>query len=185
VSGVWGRIDEAAPRATGASDAFKVLRAAESWVKFGELVESHEKDLTESFVWNVRQGRDITAEAYLRAEMVRSRTYRAFQEFFEKYDILMLPAASVLPFPNSQGEVTEIDGRPCETIIDYLACTYLVSLVGFPAISLPALWTEQGIPFGVQLVARPDHEATLLHTARALEDSVDFRHRWPALPGER
>jgi amidase len=185
VSDVWGEIDEVAPRATGASAAFKVLRAAESWAKFGKLVETHETDLTESFVWNVRQGRNITAESYLSAEMVRSRTYRAFQRFFEKYDILMLPAASVLPFPNSQGEVTEIDGKPCETIIDYLACTYLVSLVGFPVISLPALWTAHGIPFGVQLVARPDHETTLLHAARALEAGFNFRHRWPTLPGER
>ncbi|WP_165968315.1 amidase family protein [Saccharopolyspora elongata] len=36
-----------------------------------------------------------------------------------------------------------------------LACTFLISLVGFPAISIPATWTDSGLPIGVQLVARP------------------------------
>lgn len=173
-----GPIENAAPDMTGASDAFKTLRAAASWHSFGQLVEMHSDLLAPSFVWNVRQGREILAADYLMAEEVRSRVYRAAVHFFEDYDILMVPAASVLPFPNDQEEVRRVDDQPCETIIDYLACTYLISLIGFPAIVLPALWTEEGLPFGVQLIARPYAEATLLTAARRLE-RAGFRHRWP------
>lgn len=179
-SATFGRIDEATPDLIGASAAFKTLRAAVSWRANSELVEKHEADLSDSFVWNVRRGSAITADEYLRAEEVRSNSYRNFVRFFENYDLLMLPAASVLPFPHEQGEVHEVDGEPCETIIDYLACTYLISFVGFPAIVLPAGLTDDGIPFGVQIVAQPYGEATLLAAAKMLEAS-GFQHRWPPI----
>jgi amidase len=178
----FGTITRAHPDATGASAAFKTLRAAASWVKFGAMVEAHEDTLTPSFVWNVRQGRLISAEAMLHAEIARSRTWRAFRTFFDDHDILILPAGSVLPFPNAQGEVTQVGGQPCETIIDYLACTYIISLIGFPALALPALWTDDGRPFGIQLIARPHHEATLLRAGRMLE-AAGFSHRWPPICG--
>lgn len=178
--GVIGPIHSAHPDCAGASEAFQTLRAAASWFKFGGLVERHEDALTPSFVWNVRRGRTISAEDLLRAEAVRSRVWRSFREFFESFDVLILPAASVLPFPNDQGEVTRVDGEECETIIDYLACTYIVSLVGFPALALPAIWTDDGEPFGIQLVARPHAEATLIKAGMMLE-AAGFRHRWPPL----
>lgn len=178
--GVFGEIKDATPDVEGASDAFKALRAAQSWMNFGGMVEDQADQLTESFVWNVRKGKAISAEEYLRAQATRSRTYRSFQEFFGYYDILMLPAASVMPFPNDQGEVTEIDGEPTGSIIDYLACTYLISLVGFPSIVLPAPEGISDLPFGIQLVARPHADEMLLNAARRLEAS-GFRHRFPPM----
>jgi amidase len=177
-SEVFGVLAPAEPDVHGASDAFQVLRAAQSWTKFKDLISEHRADLTESFVWNVEQGSHLSAEEYLHAEQVRTRTYRNFVEFFGKFDILIMPAASVLPFPIKQGEVTQIAGEPTETIIDYLACTYIISLVGFPSLVLPAPNMPLGLPFGVQLVAAPDHEGVLLSAGRALQEA-GFRHRRP------
>ncbi|MFI0469728.1 amidase family protein [Saccharopolyspora sp. 5N102] len=64
-------------------------------------------------------------------------------------------------------------------MIDYLACTFLISLVGFPAISIPATWTDSGLPVGVQLVARPGEDELLLDVAQRLGTSSGFHHRWP------
>lgn len=167
-----------APDVHGASAAFQVLRAAQSWTKYKDLISAHRDDLTESFVWNVERGSRLSADEFLEAEKTRTRIYRAFVEFFHKFDILILPAASVLPFPIEQVEVTEIAGVPTETIIDYLACTYIITLVGFPSIALPAADMSSGLPFGIQLVAAPDHEDLLLSAARALEKD-GFRYRRP------
>ena len=170
-------VRDAAPDVSGAADAFKTLRAAESWHKFGAMVDAHEDKLTPSFVWNVRRGRDIPARDCLAAEAVRTRTYRAFLDFFTDFDILLLPAASILPFPNTQPEVMVVGGRQMETIIDYLAPTFLVSLVGFPVVSFPILVTAGGLPFGIQMVARPHHEHLLIEAARRLE-AAGLGHRW-------
>lgn len=178
--GVFGEIEDQAPRVDGASGAFKTLRAAQSWMNFGGMVETQTDQLTESFVWNVKKGQKISAEEYLKAQAIRSLTYRSFQEFFERHDILMLPAASVMPFPNVQGEVTEIDGQPTESIIDYLACTYLISLVGLPSIVLPTPVGISDMPFGIQLVAKPHADEMLLDAAQALEES-GFQHRFPPM----
>lgn len=172
-----GPVRSAAPDVAGAADAFRTLRAAESWHKFGAMVDAHESQLTPSFVWNVRRGRDIPARDCLAAETVRTRVYRAFLDFFDEVDILLLPAASILPFPNTQPEVMVVGERQMETIIDYLAPTFLISLVGFPVVSFPMLVTADGLPFGVQMVARPHHERLLIEAARRLE-AAGLGHRW-------
>jgi amidase len=174
---VLGPMRDAAPDVSGATGAFKTLRAAESWHKFGAVVEAHEDKLTPSFVWNVRRGRDIPARDWLAAETVRTRVYRAFLDFFGDFDILLLPAASVLPFPNTQDEVTVVGGQAMETIIDYLAPTFIISLIGFPVLSFPMLVTDAGLPFGVQMVARPHCEHLLFEAARRLE-VAGLGHRW-------
>ena len=158
-----------APPLDGAIDAFKTLRAAESWARSGGLVEAHADALTPSFVWNVRQGREISAEAYLRAEMTRTRAWRAFMSFFSRHDMLVMPACAVLPFPNAREEVLEVGGRRLGSIIDYLACTFLISLVGLPALSIPAPRGSGALPFGLQLVVPPGREALLWLVAERLE----------------
>jgi amidase len=63
----------------------------------------------------------------------------------------------------------------------------LASLVGFPAISLPAGFFADGLPIGLELLARPFAEATLFRAAYDYEQTT--RHRRPPstvppLPGE-
>lgn len=174
-----GSVEWRHPDVSGGVAAFKMLRAAESWATFGELVNAQEQHLSPSFAWNVRQGEGISASEYLHAENSRTTLYRRFQAFFAQFDLLVLPATSVMPFANSQNDVWDIDGHACESIIDYLACTFLVSLVGFPTLCLPMPRQRGQLPVGIQLVAKPGNEHLLLQVARQLEAS-GFHHQWPA-----
>ncbi len=179
---VLGPTTEAAPDMRGAAEAFKTLRAAESWFRSGALVEQHEAELTPSFVWNVRQGRSISAETYLRAEATRTRIWRNCVRFFDDFDLLIMPSCAVLPFRNDAGEVLEVGGEKLGSIIDYLACTFLISLIGFPALSIPAPRTPGALPFGLQLVVPPGREAILIALAARLE-AAGFQHVWSPLGG--
>jgi amidase len=179
---VFRRLAPGAPDCSGGAEAFHVLRGARNWQTFGEHLRHGTHDLTESFVWNVRQGEAVTAAQLATAEAQRLALVRRFETFFETADVLMLPSAAVLPFANSQREVLRIDGQPTRTIIDYLRHTSIFSLAGFPAISLPAGLTPSGLPFGVQLVVPPWREALLLAAARALEAEAGFCHIWPPAP---
>jgi amidase len=176
VTAIAGPVTDASPDVTGGTEAFHTLRAVESWWRHGALVAQRPEDLPEAFVWNVGAGRGIPAEAMIAAEADRTRVWRHFVRFFEDHDLLLLPAASVLPFRNDAGEVTGIEGQPTETIIDYLACTYLVSLVGFPALSLPAPQPAGALPFGLQIVAPPGREGLLWAFAARLE-AAGFAYR--------
>ncbi|PTW59317.1 amidase [Breoghania corrubedonensis] len=178
VQAALGPASRGAPPMEGAAEAFKTMRAAESFYRSGAFVETHEARLSPSFVWNVRQGRGLTAADYLKADAVRTRVWRDFIRFFEDFDLLVMPTCAVLPFPNDQEEVLEVGGRKLMSIIDYLACTFLISLVGFPALSLPAPRAPGALPFGLQLIVPPGREAVLFALARRLEQT-GFRHAAP------
>lgn len=171
-------IEQATPDMSGAPAAFATLRAALVRAQFGPLVAAHRERLTPPLVWNVERGAGITADAMFAAETRRSRSYADFAAFFELYDFLIIPAAALAPYSNQLENVREIDGVSLATPIDYLAITFLISLVGLPSLVIPAGKIE-GLPFGVQIVAPPFAEAKLLAFGRALEIDVGFRHKFP------
>jgi amidase len=172
-----GPLRHAAPDVAGAFDAFKTLRAAESWFRSGALVTDHADALSPSFVWNVQQGHTLTAQDYLQADALRSRIWRQATRFFNDHDVLVMPSCAVMPFASNQDEVTTVGGRCMPSIIDYLACTAIVSLLAFPAMSVPAPRSPGELPFGVQLVVAPGQEALLMKVASQLE-AAGFRHRF-------
>jgi amidase len=177
----FGPVPRRHPDCRGAVDAFETLRAAHIEATLGPLLRPFGERLSPTVRWNIEKGNGLTARAYLEAERQRTRLYRAFADFFQTHDVLIAPSASVLPFPDDQEDVMEINGVRLSNIIEYLAITYVVSLAGFPAISLPAAWSPQGLPIGIQLIGRPGAEAQLLTAAWMLEERLDFRHRWPDL----
>ena len=92
-----------------------------------------------------------------------------------------LTAASVFPWNNDAGEVTRIDDLRLETPIDYLAVTFIVSLVGFPVLTLPTPRRPDQKPFGVQIVAAAGQESKLFAFGRLIEEQLGFSHRRPPL----
>lgn len=167
----------AAPDCTAAPAVFATLRAAVIRHNLGPLLERHGEALMPTVRWNIEQGEGISAGAYLAAEAARSRLYRDFLGFFGTYDFLVTPAASVLPFPSEQGEVTEIDGRPLPSLIDYLLVTSIISLVGCPAVSIPYWPRGAALPIGLQLVAAPGQDYALLEFAEELQALRPHRGR--------
>lgn len=179
IAAALGPLTYAAPDVAGAFDAFKTLRAAESWFRSGPLVSDHAAALTLSFVWNVRQGRDLTAQDYLQADALRSRAWRQAVGFFDGHDVLVMPSCAVMPFASDEDEIMDVGGQKLASIIDYLACTAIISLLGFPSMSVPAPRNTGDLPFGVQLVVAPGQEALLMAVANRLE-AAGFCHRFAA-----
>lgn len=171
-----------APDCGGAIEAFRTLRAAHIANGYGELLKSRRAELTPTVIWNIEAGAKLSAEDYLNAEQRRTAIYRSFRELFSRADFLVAPAASVLPWPNEISDVTTIDGAALETPIDYLAVTFIVSLVGFPVLTLPAPRAENELPFGIQIIAPLGCESRLFAFGRAIENKLGFSHRWPQLP---
>jgi amidase len=101
--------------------------------------------------------------------------------FAEEHDLLMM--ATVAEPPNRLGELqaaTDDDvPRALKAALPSLWLTNWVNLTGQPAISLPIHWTEDGLPMGVQLVARAGREDLLLRVASQLEQAVPWSDRHP------
>src|SRR5262245_49049678 len=136
----------AAPDPAGAQHAFETLRGGQLYASYAELAERHRDLLSPSFLWNVDRGRGVSASDYLAAEAERSRLYDRFARFFRDHDVLATVAAAMPPFLNTQENVAEIEGVAMANIIDYLRITYLITLVGFPSLSIPCGFTAVGLP---------------------------------------
>ena len=99
-------------------------------------------------------------------------------------DALALPTVQVPPFPVETEWVTEIDGQPMETYIDWMRSCSDITLTGCPAISVPAGFTPEGLPVGLQLVGRPADDLGLLRIAHAFEQATHAGDRRPAVAVE-
>ena len=75
----------------------------------------------------------------------------------------------------------EIDGVLMKTYIEWMRSCYYVSATGHPAISVPADFTPEGLPVGIQMVARHRDDWGLLQMAYAYEQARALPRRWPAL----
>jgi amidase len=123
----------------------------------------------ENLKGSVKAGMTIDALAIAKAEDTRLRVFHRFRELFERYDVLLTPAAPVRPFPVTQNAPTEINGRPLKSYIDWIAPAFLITLVSLPAGSVPAGKTRDGLPVGLQIVAPRFEEPKILSLAKIVQ----------------
>ncbi len=172
----FGSVEPASPDCSDAFDIFHVLRPALIRRQYGPLLERFGDKLTETVLWWIARGEGISAADYLAAEARRTALARRFVRFFDRFDVLVAPAASVMPWSNDVPDVTEIDEKPAGTIADYLAVTFIVSLAGCPVVTLPTPMGNHALPFGVQLIGPPGSDWRLLAIARRFEREAGFRY---------
>ena len=174
-------VEETEPDFTGADEAFKVWRAWGYEQKLGELADTHRDRLKETILWEIERGRALTGPQIGRAERLRTALYHRMRRFMQTYEFLALPVVQVSPFPIEQPYVTEINGIPMETYIDWMRSCYYVSVIGFPAISVPAGFTRDGLPVGLQLVGRHHNDFGVLQLAHAFEQATGHWRRRPPI----
>jgi len=128
---------------------------------------------------NVKAGLKVTALDLARAEHVRQRLFLRFRDLFERFDLLLTPAAPIRPFPVAQNFPTEINGRRLENYIHWIAALFLVTLMSLPAASVPAGKTRDGLPVGLQIVGARFEEPRILSLAKVIETMQPIG--WPPI----
>lgn len=119
-------------------------------------------------------------DLYEKAQQVRTLIIRDFKQTFSHYDVLLTPTSPVLPF-----KLGEKVGDPLQMyLMD--SCTIPANLAGLPAVSVPSGFKE-GLPVGMQLMAQPFAEGTLLQVMSAFEQVTNYHKQRPELKvgGER
>jgi Asp-tRNA(Asn)/Glu-tRNA(Gln) amidotransferase A subunit family amidase len=137
-----------------AADMQRVVMEVEMAHNFRRDYEKFGTQLSEKLRGLIERGRAYPAAEYMAAQSAIPRLNDALDGVFDEYDAILTPSA-----PGAAPTV-EGTGNPafCSTW----------SLLGTPAISLPLLASESGLPIGVQLVGRRGNDARLLRTAASL-----------------
>jgi amidase len=174
-------VEEGEPDFRDADEVFKVLRAWSFELSYGDLLQTHRDQIKDTVIWNVEAGAKLTGPQISRAESKRTALYHRVREFMEQFEFLILPVSQVPPFSVNQPYITEINGVPMGTYIDWMQSCYFITVTGLPAISVPCGFTPEGLPVGVQIVGRHQDDFGVLQLAYAFEQATGIGRRRPAI----
>jgi amidase len=180
-TGLGCHVEEASCDFTDAEMVFRTLRAWQFELAFGPLLDTYRDQLKPSIVWNIEQGRSLTGTDLARAEAARTALYHRVRAFFERYDLLLLPVSQVVPFDVGLEYPPTVAGERMQTYLDWMRSAYFVSATGCPALSVPAGFTTDGLPVGLQLVAPHRADFALLQYGHAFEQATGHGRRRPPL----
>jgi len=100
---------------------------------------------------------------YRKAQTVRTLVRRDFDEAFARCDAIVSPVA-----PTAAFRLGEMLDDPLQMYLSDVF-TIPVNLAGIPALSVPCGRSAEGLPIGMQILARPLGEETIFRVARAWE----------------
>ena len=173
-------VDESSPELTGADETFQTLRAWNFSVLMKEDYFTHRQSMKESLIWNIEKGLRLTEVEVNRAEKQKEALVARVYDFFNHYDFLVCPSAQVPPFDVTEEWVQSINGIKMKTYLDWMGICYAITLTGLPAISVPAGFTEEGLPIGIQIVGGRWDDWGVLQLAHAFEQETEFAKRAPS-----
>jgi len=175
-------VEEATIDLHDAEEMFQTLRAAQFVASYLSLLETHRDQLKPEVIWNIEKGLQLTADDIARAELARGALFHRTAQFFQRYDLLLCPAAAVPPFDVDTRYVTEINGVKLDNYISWALITFAVTLTACPAISVPCGFTRTGLPVGLQIVGPWAREDTVLSAAALFEQASGLAAQLPLDP---
>ncbi|MEO0618768.1 MAG: Asp-tRNA(Asn)/Glu-tRNA(Gln) amidotransferase subunit GatA [Pseudomonadota bacterium] len=103
---------------------------------------------------------------YLKAQRIRTLIKQDFDRAFEMVDVLLTPTT-----PGGAFGIGEKLGNPIEMYLNDIF-TVTVNMAGLPGISVPAGLSDDGVPLGLQLIAKPFDEPTMFRAAEVIEHAA-------------
>ena len=173
-------VEEAEPDFTGATESFEMLRAVSFLGRFGPLLDQHRDKIKDTVIWNIEQGMKLTPEKIARAERLRTELFQRMRRFMERYEFLICPVNQLPPYPAETEWPREIAGVKLENYLDWMKSCYYITITSHPAISVPAGFTDDALPVGVQIVGRYREDFSVLQLAHAFESATNVWKQRPA-----
>lgn len=174
-------IDDAAPDFSDANEIFTTMRAMNFATSRKDLYDNHRDQLKDTIIWNVEEGLKLTALDVGNAEVKRSSLVERVSKFMQTHEFMVFPVSQHPPFDVEQEYLSEVDGNPMETYIDWMRSCYYVTVTGLPSISVPCGFTDDGLPVGVQIVGRHQDDFGVLQLAYAFQEATKFWKRKPSI----
>jgi amidase len=128
-------------------------------------------------VWEIEGGMKLSANDGTAASVIRSTWSSSVRRLFEHYDFLVMPTSQVFPFEIGETWPHEIAGQRMQTYHEWMKAVCLITMAGCPSLAVPAGFSAQGLPMGLQIVAPIHHEMDCLKLGHAYEAAVDWTAR--------
>ena len=172
-------VEQAEPDFAPAEISFRILRAWGDAAGYGTLFQQHPEAFKDTLAGEIRAGLALSAADITRAEVAHTEMWRRFQTFLTSYEYFILPTTQLPPFDVNTPWPDEINGVHLTNYIDWMKSCWYISATGNPAASVPAGFTPEGLPVGLQIVGRDKQDFSVLQLAHAFEQATSFGRRRP------
>ena len=153
---------------------------AEASAYHHELVIQQGDKLYEPVRLRLQSGLFISAVDYIRAQQARAKFNEEALKLMQDVDLLAGPTEPVPAPPLLSPDVT-LQGKTLGITAALTQYTRPYNITGFPAISVPCGFSEDGLPIGLQLAGRPFDEMTVLRAAYAYEQATTWSSLRPKI----
>ena len=179
--GMGCQVEDACPDFTDADDIFLTIRRYRAAHRYGDLLPRHRALIKAEAAEEIERGMLLSADDVARVMALHARLLQRADEFFANYDVLACAVNQVPPFDADLDWPKSIEGAAMETYTDWMTSAYRVSVLCGPAISMPAGFTREGLPVGIQLAGPRHSDRSLLELARAFEIVTQLSKNRPSL----
>jgi amidase len=174
-------VQDACPDLNGADEIFLTLRAWNYWHTLGPLLDEHRAQIKPEAVWQIESGSKLSGSDVANAMARHGELMERFRRFQEKYEFLVCAVNQVPPFDATLHWPREIDGVVMENYLSWMKSAYWITATFCPAISVPAGFTDEGLPVGIQIVGRYRDDLGVLQIGHAFEQATEFGRRRPTM----
>jgi amidase len=174
-------VEDACPDLSGADDIFLTIRAWRAAALLGPLLIAHRRLMKPEAIAEIERGLTIGREQ-LEQALTRHREFvDGFRRFQERYPFTVCVVNQVPPFDAAIDWPKTIDGVSMHSYVEWMKSAYWISTTTCPAISVPAGFTDDGLPVGIQIVGRHQDDFGVLQLAYAFEQETHVGERRPPI----
>ena len=172
-------VEEATPDLTDVDEIFLTLRSWANWNTNGALLAEHRSVMKPEAIWDIEAGAQLTGADVARAIIKHGALLERMRVFQEKYEFLLCAVNQVPPFDAGLDWPKSIEGVAMENYVAWMKSTYWISTTCRPAMSVPAGFTPEGLPVGIQIVGRHRDDLGVLRLGYAFEQATQVGPRRP------
>lgn len=142
--------------------------------------ETTRKQLKPELIYEMEGLDNYTALQTFKASIDRSKWYKDMTKLLKNYDAIILPSAQISPFNKDIHWPEQINGEDVSSSYHrWMEVTIYATLTGLPVINVPAGFSSEGLPIGIQMIGADKEDLNLLKLAHQYEKAFEVhRHEF-------
>jgi len=137
--------------------------------------------MTYQAIWEYKKGQEINSEDLQLAIDQKQKCLNQIDSIFGNFDFLALPSAQIFPFDKNLQFPTSINNIELDTYHRWLEVFILSSLLHLPTFTIPVGFNRNGLPMGMQIIARNKDDLKLFSFVSKYEKVFNYSKIKPKL----